>query len=107
MANSDCLWLDLEFELLGTPDSTDWNAVGGLYVFAGRFQSPTGILQWRALYIGECRDFSDRLPTHEKWSGAVRLGATHVHARVVDDEKERAWLQKRMILTYQPRLNVQ
>lgn len=79
-----------------------WNKVGGLYIFAR--QSPKG---WHALYVGQTDDFSSRLPNHERLGEAIRLGATHIHAALVQMEYLRDRLEKALISIYQPPLNVQ
>lgn len=49
----------------------------GNYIFAMRRDNNT----WRALYVGQTKDLSERLTdSHEKKRCAVRLGATHIHA---------------------------
>lgn len=55
-----------------------WNHIGGVYIFAGI--SPQN--RWVPLYIGQTDSFRNRIPLHEQWLPARRLGATHVHAMV-------------------------
>ena len=50
---------------------------------------------------------AERLPTHEKWSAAVRLGATHVHAIVVPLATTRDLIERQLIQAFQPLLNRQ
>ena len=81
---------------------TKWNATGGLYIFAyndGQY--------WKAVYIGKTEDFSQRVPNHPQWPAAERLGATHIHARVVAQETSRANLEQRLIAHLRPPLNRQ
>ena len=85
----------------------DWREVSGVYVFAGRSRSHAGSPQWHAYYVGQTRNFDSRLPTHEKWPEAKRLGATHIHARIAESLPERKSLEKRLIEKYRPVLNVQ
>ena len=94
-------WLDYEFRVYG-PD-TDWYAVPGLYIFAG-LNSAGG---WLALYIGSTESLAERLPAHPRWQEAVRLGATHIHARVEQHKETRLALEQELIQACQPRLNVQ
>ena len=96
-------WLHQEFTVHQLTD--DWRAVPGLYVFAGLVKDSQGTLLWRALYVGRTQDFSTRIPTHEKWSAAKRLGATHVHARVEPNSYLRVQLEADLIEYYQPPLN--
>ncbi len=81
----------------------DWNKVPGLYVFAYMINDT----QWHAVYVGQADDFSSRIPDHEKWSSAVRLGATHVHALAVPLAANRDTWERRLIAELQPNLNVQ
>lgn len=106
-SNSVCLWLNTEFEILGTPASTSWLEAPGLYVFAEEERSADGVSVWRAIYVGQAQNFRTRMPTHEKWLAAVRLGATHVHAKLVDSSGERDDLERALIDYYEPPLNVQ
>lgn len=91
----------LEFTIYGS--GTTWNKVAGLYIFAYR----TDETHWRALYIGQTDDFSARMPSHDKWSEATRLGATHVHALVVPLVANRDKWEKMLIQHLQPPMNVQ
>ncbi len=93
-------WLDLTFEV-HHPDRVSWNAVPGVYVFAGENLSGN----WFALYVGQTASLADRLATHERWQEAVRWGATHIHVRVVHAEGSRLALEGQLIQAYQPRLN--
>jgi len=63
--------------------------------------------QWVPYYIGQTNSFADRIPNHENWSAAVRLGATHVHARVESQAATRDRIKAALIAAYQPALNVQ
>ncbi len=81
-------------------DST-WNEVGGVYIFAGL--NAQGL--WRPHYIGKAESFSNRLPGHERWEEAVQLGATHVHAMVVQEEATRAAIERELISAWRPSLN--
>ena len=96
-------WLDTAFGVY--EPSTDWNAVSGLYVFAARQGSELAGYRWRALYVGQTRSLASRLPTHEKWSEAVQLGATHIHVRVEELVDKRVRLERALIEAYRPPLN--
>ena len=98
-------WSGFEFTVLDY--GADWNAVGGLYIFAGLVTVLPGMTQWKAYYVGSTEDFSTRIPSHEKWLAALQLGATHVHARVEQGPLQRTTLEQSLIQTYQPPLNVQ
>ncbi|MDE0260278.1 MAG: hypothetical protein OXR82_18070 [Gammaproteobacteria bacterium] len=101
MATSKVRWLTYEF---GVYDSgTSWRDIGGLYIFTGKTDGKT----WEALYIGQTSSFKDRLPGHPKWSDAVLLGATHIHAKTVTNEKTREKVEQELIEAYQPPLNDQ
>ncbi|MCY4129037.1 MAG: hypothetical protein OXG15_07320 [Gammaproteobacteria bacterium] len=88
------------------PTQTNWNDVPGIYIFAGK--SADG-RWWRAKYVGQTSSFIARLGpglnNHERWPEAIRGGATHVHARVVQNELERRSLELMLIETYNPPLN--
>jgi hypothetical protein len=94
-------WLGVPFQV--GLQGANWNAVGGVYIFAllNRYE------QWVPLYIGQAQSFKDRIPNHEVWLEAARLGATHVHARVEPLKANRDRLEQALIGAYQPALNVQ
>lgn len=77
-----------------------WRTAAGLYIFSGFTYGA-----WRALYIGQTDDFSTRIPEHERWGEAVRLGATHVHARLESNALQRLAIERQLIRSYQPPLN--
>ena len=91
----------LDFAIYSLSDQ--WNKVAGLYIFAHR----TDQTHWQSLYVGQTDDFSSRIPNHEQWCSAVRLGATHIHARVVPAAAVRDTLERRLISFLQPPLNEQ
>jgi hypothetical protein len=95
-----CNWSDLEFTVYDI--NATWYSVAGLYIFAKR-TTPPGY--WRALYIGQTDDFSSRIPYHERWAEAVRLGATHVHALVVPLAANRDSWEQALIQRFDPPLN--
>ena len=92
-------WLD-DFTVCSP--QTDWNAVPGLYIFAKRT-----ILGWKALYVGQAESLADRLPNHERWLEAVRLGATHIHARREHRAMTRSLIERSLIQELRPQMNVQ
>jgi excinuclease UvrABC nuclease subunit len=94
-------WLTYGFDVYAP--NTKWNDVPGIYIFAG----PNASGRWRAYYIGQAASFKDRLADHENWNEAVRLGATHIHARVVQQQASRDTIEAELIEAYQPALNVQ
>jgi excinuclease UvrABC nuclease subunit len=95
-------WSSYEFQVF-SPDNTTWNEVGGIYIFTG----VNAQNRWVALYIGQAKAFSERLPNHERWSEARRLGATHIHAMVVAKQADRDSIEAHLIQVCQPRLNTQ
>src|SRR4051812_33085402 len=95
-----CTWLDREFHV--HQHGAAWNDVPGIYIFCG----VTAQNQWSPLYIGQAESLAGRLPSHERWQEATRLGATHVHAIVVPQAETRDALEAQLIQTYQPRLNI-
>lgn len=101
-----CIWpigngQSLKFDVFER-NNVKWNPVAGLYVFA-HIQG----LYWKPLYIGQTNDFSVRLPSHERLAEAVRRGATHIHAAVVQSQGNRDAWEKSMIAAHQPLLNEQ
>jgi excinuclease UvrABC nuclease subunit len=94
-------WLSYEFTVY-TPNTT-WNDVAGVYIFCG----VNAQNQWVALYVGQADSFRNRIPSHEQWSPTVRLGATHVHARVVPQAATRDAIERELIQACKPRLNTQ
>ena len=99
------LWLNYKFTVFG-PDDVRWHEVGGLYVFAELERDERGWLQWHPWYIGRAGDFSDRLPSHERWSEAVLLGATHIHAMVETNALRRKVIEEELIEYYRPAMNI-
>ena len=81
----------------------NWSAVAGLYIFAAKNSEG----KWFPLYIGQAESLAERLPTHERWQEAARLGATYVHARVESQAATRDAVERQLIQAYQPRLNTQ
>lgn len=96
---SNCTWIT--HECVVNEHGAKWNAVPGLYIFAGT--NPAG--EWYPLYIGQAESLAERIPTHERWQEARQLGATHVHALVVRDKAQRCAAEAELIRAYQPRLN--
>lgn len=95
-------WSSYEFQVF-SPDNTTWNDVGGIYIFA----AINAENRWVALYVGQAKAFSERLPNHERWQEARRLGATHIHAMVVSKQADRDSVEAYLIQICQPRLNTQ
>ena len=95
-------WSTYEFEVY-YPGSVKWNNVAGIYIFTGLNEK--GL--WRPFYIGQAKNFQNRIPGHEGWPSAALLGATHVHALVVPQAANRDSIEAELIAAYQPVLNVQ
>ena len=83
-------------------NNANWRDVPGVYIFAGLHQEG----EWYPLYIGKTESLSERLPTHEKWSDAQLLGATHIHARVERVRETRVALEKELVAAHLPKLNI-
>ena len=92
-------WLGREFNVY--LHGADWNEVAGLYIFAYVVGA-----SWSPLYIGKTANFRTYLPTHPRWPEAVQLGATHIHAMVLQGEAARKRAEAELIQYYQPPLNV-
>jgi hypothetical protein len=79
-------------------------AVGGNYVFAKLLADST----YLPLYFGEAANLQSRIPTHEKWPEALRLGATHVLAHSTPAGEQARLSEERDVIQYwNPPLNVQ
>lgn len=94
-------WLGEDFAVL--PHGATWNAVGGVYIFAGLNHRN----QWYPLYVGQTHSLAQRIPDHPRWLEARLLGATHVHAKVVRVPGVRQNLERRLIRSFSPTLNHQ
>lgn len=80
--------------------TANWNDVPGIYIF-----TTTANGFWKPLYIGQADSLSSRLPNHERWEEALRLGATRVHALVVNTPADRDAIEQGLIKAFQPPLN--
>ncbi len=89
---------ELAFE--PSPQASDWSDAGGLYLF-GNIKNST----WGIFYVGQTNNFSNRIPNHDRWSEARRLGATHVLAVVLESQAKRDKYEKELIQELQPSLN--
>jgi len=96
----------LEFTVFN-PNATKWHAVAGLYIFTYLYTGKDGKLYWHPLYIGQTDDFSSRMPGHERFTEAVRRGATHIHAVGVSYSTYRDAWEKQMIQYHKPIMNEQ
>jgi hypothetical protein len=85
-----------------TPD-TSWNDIGTVYGFLKK--NPSGT--YTILYIGKAASMSDRHDDHERWKEAVKKGATHIMARVIESESVRQAEEKALIAHYKPEMNTQ
>jgi excinuclease UvrABC nuclease subunit len=94
-------WLTHSFSI--NDPGASWKEVAGVYIFAGINQAN----QWVPLYIGQASSLAARLATHERWSEAKRLGATHIHARAVAKQSDRDAIERALIEAFQPHLNSQ
>jgi hypothetical protein len=91
----------LDFDVYARNEN--WSSVGGLYVFS--YQGGNG--SWRALYVGQTNNFSVRFPNHERLNEAVRAGATHIHAKVMNSQSDRDLFERALIQYLQPSMNTQ
>lgn len=85
------------------PHGAPWSNVGGVYVFC-HSPSPGN---WSPHYTGQTNSFQNRIPTHEQWAPARRLGATHVLAAVIPLQADRNRIEADLIAEWQPPLNTQ
>lgn len=96
-----CNWLAHTFSVY-EPATTTWSEASGVYIFA-EFTARG----WVPHYIGQATSFADRLPNHEQWGPAVRLGATHIHAMAVTSQAMRDVIERVLITHFSPTLNTQ
>ncbi len=101
MAQSKVVWDGHSFHVLRM--NANWSTRSGIYIFAGINHQNL----WVPYYIGQASQFCERLRGHEKWSEAVQLGATHVHAMVVSQAANRDRIERQLVQGYQPPLNAQ
>jgi hypothetical protein len=80
-----------------------WRPAAGVYIFAFAVDQ----VHWRALYVGQTENFRARIPNHERWAEASRLGATHVHALEVRRANIREIFEEALIKNLQPVMNAQ
>ncbi|MDD0817223.1 hypothetical protein PSQ39_21490 [Curvibacter sp. HBC28] len=90
------------FECHPVNQQINWNDVPGVYMFAKR--NADGSMHH--LYIGQADSFKSRFSNHERWEEAELLGADHRLALIVRDASARDKLEKALIDTYDPMLNV-
>jgi hypothetical protein len=87
--------------------TSEWNEVGGIYMFCRRVVLLNGCIIWMPVYIGKTNNFKIRLPSHEKWEKAIQLGAVKVLAVVEESEYRRSLLEFQLIQHFDPPLNKQ
>jgi excinuclease UvrABC nuclease subunit len=92
-----------EFELY--PWGTEFNPVGGVYIAC--LEASAG--RWTAIYVGKAKSFVDRLNSgahdHDGLKCAKARRATHIYARVVSSEADRAALEAELIHRLDPICN--
>lgn len=87
-----------------SPTAAGIQAVAGNYVFAKLLQDGT----YLPLYFGEAVDLQARIPSHERWQEAVRLGASHILAHTTQGGESARQNEERDLIQYwNPPLNVQ
>lgn len=89
-----------EYDDHDKPGDTAWPDCPGVYVFLD--STP-----WheRYLYVGQTESFSERLPCHDRWEDAARLGANRISILAVSDPFERTEIEHLLIEQLQPPLN--
>ena len=102
---ADCDWFGHKFTIL--PHDSTWHDVPGVYIFASYQQLASGSRRWSAIYVGETASFAARIPNHEAWLAARSLGASDVHAMVVQGADQRRAIEEYLIAKCQPQLNTQ
>ena len=85
-------------------DTSTLVAEGGNYAFVKRL--PNG--NFLPLYFGQADNLRARMPNHERWDEAKRMGATHVMAHTTPaGETARLSEERDLIQRWDPPLNVQ
>ena len=93
----------VRYNYFTAPPNPVWIQAPGNYIFVKQTSN-----SWILLYAGQCDDFSKRMPGHDRWSEAVRLGVTHVFSHTGSaDENVRKTEERDMIQAYNPPMNVQ
>jgi hypothetical protein len=90
---------------LETPrNSTSIKGVGGNYAFVKRL--PNG--KFTPLYFGVADSLQNRIPNHERWDDAFRLGVTHVMSHTTPaGDAARIAEERDLIQLWNPPMNVQ
>lgn len=84
--------------------TSSWKNNPGIYVFVGA-RSHDGL--HKVFYVGQTDSFQNRLPFHERWHEATKLGACWVGAMLVRGQADRDRIEADMIQRLQPPLNKQ
>lgn len=93
---SYCYWL--------SEPSDSFKDEGGNYAFVKQLRNGNFV----PLYFGETRSLRTRIPGHEYWAAAVRLGATHVMTHTTPaGEAARLAEERDLIQHWNPPLNAQ
>jgi hypothetical protein len=81
-----------------------FNNVGGNYAFVKQLENGN----FSPFYFGESGDLSQRMPGHEVWARAIRLGATHAMAHATPGGyMDRLAEEQDLIQLWNPPLNTQ
>ena len=103
--NQECTWTGVsgkQYQYSIHEKGTTFKALPGNYIFAQR----SGANQWRAIYVGQTSDLSDRFDDHHKMPCIDRHGATHIHVHVNNSgEQARRDEEDDIIRNYQPPCN--
>src|SRR5262245_61845851 len=79
-------------------------AEAGNYCFAKQLANG----KYLPLYFGESSDLQDRIPNHELWEQAIRLGATHVMGHTTPAGEAARLAEERDLIEYwNPPLNTE
>lgn len=89
---------------LDNPTAEGILAVAGNYAFVRQLTDG----KWQPVYFGEAVDLSRRIPGHERWEEARRLGATRVMAHTTQGGVDARCAEERdLIALWNPQLNSQ
>jgi hypothetical protein len=87
---------------LDNPTADGIIAAAGNYAFVQQLQNGN----FMPLYFGVAEDLKARVPGHERWDEAIKLGATHIMAHTTPAGEEARLAEERDLIQYwNPPLN--
>lgn len=95
-------WRSYDFQVFEHEHRWEIENKGGIYIFAG-MNDQAGL--WQAYYVGETGDLAHRIPRHEQWEEAKKLGATHVHVFFEEHGTSRLIIRNELVRSLRPTVN--